>query len=94
MSLSCAPKTDELELRSAGDEDCAESDDANLANLLDSTLVGVGEMTAAESICHTKDFDFFSQQLSSTVASSLGEGTVSQSEVCLSPVWSCAHIFA
>jgi len=81
-SLVCNPKDDDLKFRSAGNEDSDEKGDSQLATLLDSTLVAVGEVTASELICRTKDFEFFSQQLSSTVASSLGEGTVSQPEVC------------
>ncbi|MCJ1247012.1 hypothetical protein MMC30_004223 [Trapelia coarctata] len=86
-SLSCEPKGGRLELRSAGDEHSDESDDSQLATLLDSTLVGVGEVTASESICRTKDFEFFSQQLSSTVANSLGEGSVSQPEIVDFAIW-------
>lgn len=72
---------DDIELKSAGDKDQGESDDSKLAHLLDSTLVGIGDVTKSESICRSKDFELFSQQLSSTIASSLGGGTLSQPEV-------------
>jgi len=80
-SLQHNSKDDDRELKSAGDEDQDESDGSKLANLLDSTLVGAGEVAGPESICRSKDFELFSQQISSTVASSLGEGTLSQPEV-------------
>lgn len=78
------PKDDDGELKSAVDEDQDESDGSKLNNLLDSTLIGIREVTGSESICRSKDFEIFSQQISSTVASSLGEGTLSQSEVSAS----------
>ena len=74
-----------------------------LANLLDTTLVGVlrqrkGEMDQSR----MRDFVTFSQQVSPTATSSLGDGLSSQSEVsctlvaelsaCLHEAWSCLHL--
>jgi telomerase reverse transcriptase len=80
-SLRYESNDDVIELKSARDKDQGQSDESKLAHLLDSTLVGVGDVTGSESVCRSKDFELFSQQLSSTIASSLGGGTLSQPEV-------------
>ena len=56
--------------------------DWELAQLLNSTLVGIGIAYEPRQLW-TKDFEIFSQHLASTAASSWAEGTTSQPEVSL-----------
>jgi hypothetical protein len=66
-----------------GQENQSEAEDVReLSRLLDTTLVGVLDATGTRTASRAKDFEQFTQQLSSVTPSSFGEGTTSQSEVC------------
>ena len=66
--------------------------DDDLARTLDSTLVcNNSTFTSGFNQVRTKDFQIFSQQLSSSAASSLGEGASSQSELIDFVIWLLFH---
>ncbi|MCJ1474607.1 hypothetical protein MMC13_003267 [Lambiella insularis] len=60
--------------------------DVRLAELLDSTIVGKGPDEERDAT-RTKDFELFSQQTTSSITSSIEDGTVSQPEIVDFAVW-------
>lgn len=63
-------------------------DEDSMTRLLDQTLIcSLHEDFAQDSVYHAKDLEAFSQQVTLTVGSSIGEGTCTQSELIDFAIW-------